>query len=115
MAIAEDAAGKLWFGTFGGGLAGFEDGGFQVYTTEHGLSSNEIVGLQPQGDGSLRVLTSAGFGSFVDGRCSGVTRDIGGRPIGRVYYMATDGRRDDMVGNAGPGRYQSGWSGVGGN
>ena len=90
MAIAEDAAGKLWFGTLGGGLAGFQDGQFQVYTTEHGLPSDEIVGLQPQVDGSLRVLTSAGFGSFVDGRCSGVTTDIEGRPIGRVYDMATD-------------------------
>ena len=90
MAIAEDVAGKLWFGTLGGGLAGFEEGEFQVYTTEHGLPSNEIVGLHPQDDGSLRVLTSAGFGSFADGRCSGLTTDIDGRPIGRVYDMATD-------------------------
>ncbi len=90
MAIAEDEDGRLWFGTLGGGLAGFEEGQFQVYTTEHGLPSDEILGLQPQVDGSLRVLTSAGFGSFVDGRCSGVTTDIQGRPIGRVYDIATD-------------------------
>ena len=48
-------AGKLWFGTLEGGLAGFEEGEFQVYPTEHGLPSDEILGLQPQVDGSLRV------------------------------------------------------------
>ena len=90
MAIAEDEDGRLWFGTLGGGLAVLDEQGFQVYTTEHGLPSDEILGLQPQGDGSLRVLTSAGFGLFLDGRCSAATTDIDGRPIGRVYDMATD-------------------------
>ena len=90
MAIAEDGDGRLWFGTLGGGLAVLDEQGFQVYTTEHGLPSDEILGLQPQGDGSLRVLTSAGFGLFLDGRCSAATTDIDGRPIGRVYDMATD-------------------------
>ena len=90
MAIAEDADGRLWFGTLGGGLVALEDQGFQVYTTEHGLPSNEIVGLQPQADGSIRVLTSAGFGLFAEGRCVESTTAIAGQPIGRVYDMTTD-------------------------
>ena len=90
MTIAEDADGRLWFGTLGGGLAAFDERGFQVYTTEHGLPSNEIVGLQPQADGSIRVLTSAGFGRFAEGRCVESTTALEGRPIGRVYDMATD-------------------------
>lgn len=90
MTIAEDEDGRLWFGTLGGGLAAFDEQGFQVYTTEHGLPSNEIVGLQPQADGSIRVLTSAGFGRFAEGRCVESTTALEGRPIGRVYDMATD-------------------------
>ena len=46
MTIAEDADGRMLFGTFGGGIAVYDGRGFQVYTTEHGLPSNEIVGLQ---------------------------------------------------------------------
>ena len=34
MAIAEDADGRLLFGTFGGGIAAYDGRGFQVYTTE---------------------------------------------------------------------------------
>ena len=74
----------------GGGLVAFDERGGQVYTTEHGLPSNEIVGLQPQADGSIRVLTSAGFGRFAEGRCVESTTDIEGQPIGRVYDMTTD-------------------------
>ena len=61
-----------------------------MYTTEHGLPSNEIVGLQLQADGSIRVLTGAGFGLFAEGRCLESTTAIEGQPIGRVYDMATD-------------------------
>ena len=61
-----------------------------MYTTEHGLPSNEILGLQPQADGFLRVLTSAGIGWFADGQCTRSTTAIDGRPIGRVFNMATD-------------------------
>ncbi len=66
--MVEDADGRLLFGTFGGGIAAYDGRGFQVYTTEHGLPSNDIFGLQPQADGSVRVLTTAGVGRFVEGR-----------------------------------------------
>ena len=48
------------------------------------------MGLQPQADGSIRVLTSAGFGLFAEGQCIESTTAIEGQPIGRVYDMATD-------------------------
>ena len=90
MTIAEDGEGRLWFGTLGGGLVCHEGGSFRVYSTGDGLPSNEVLGLQPREDGSLRVLTGAGVGWFVDGRCRRSTTAIDGRPIGRVYDMATD-------------------------
>ena len=90
MAIAEDADGRLLFGTFGGGLAAYDGRGFQVYTTEHGLPSNEIVSLQAQPDGSILVLTGAGVAWFVQDRCIRSITEVGGQPLGRVYDMATD-------------------------
>ena len=90
MAIAEDADGRLLFGTFGGGLAAYDGRGFQVYTTEHGLPSNEILGLQAQPDGSILVLTGAGVAWFVEGHFIKCITDVGGQPLERVYDMATD-------------------------
>ena len=90
MTIAEDADGRLLFGTLGGGLAAYDGRGFQVYTTEHGLPSNDILGLQSQADGSIRVLTDAGIGWFVEGRCVERVTEIVDQPLGRVFDMATD-------------------------
>ncbi|MDE2705380.1 MAG: sigma 54-interacting transcriptional regulator, partial [Gemmatimonadota bacterium] len=90
MTIAEDQDGRLLFGTLGGGLAAYDGRGFQVYTTEHGLPSNDIVSLQPQADGSMRVLTGAGMGWFAEGRCVERVTEIAGQSIGRVFDMATD-------------------------
>ena len=61
-----------------------------MYTTEHGLPSNDIVSLQPQADGSIRVLTGAGIGWFAEGRCVERVTEIAGQPVGRVFDMATD-------------------------
>ena len=36
MTIAEEADGRLLFGTFGGGIAAYDGRDFQLYTTEHG-------------------------------------------------------------------------------
>ena len=90
MAIAEDSDGRLLFGTFGGGLAAYDGRGFQVYTTEHGLPSNEILGLQVQPDGLLLVLTGAGVAWFAQGRCIKSITEVGGQPLGYVRDMATD-------------------------
>ena len=90
MAIAEDADGRLLFGTFGGGLAAYDGRGFEVYTTEHGLPSNEILGLQAQPDGSIVAMTGAGVAWFTEGRFIKCITDVGDQPLGRVYDMATD-------------------------
>ena len=61
-----------------------------MYTTEHGLPSDEILGLHPEEDGSLRLLTRAGIARFAGGRCAESLTDLAGRPLGPVYDLATD-------------------------
>ncbi len=80
----------MLFGTLGGGLAAYDGQSFRVYTIEDGLPSNDILGLQQQPDGTMRVLTGKGVGRFVGDRCVESTTAIGGQPIGPVYDMATD-------------------------
>lgn len=91
MSIAEDADGRVLFGTFGGGIAAYDGRSFEpLYTTEHGLPSDEVLALQPQPDGVLVALTGAGVAWFEQGRCTRHITEIGGQPLGRVYDMATD-------------------------
>jgi len=92
MSIAEGADERLLFGTFGGGIATCDHDGrdFQVYTTEHGLPSNDIMDLQVQPDGSVLALTGAGVAWFAEGRCTRSLTHVGDQPLGRVYDMATD-------------------------
>ena len=92
-----------------GGLAAYDGRGFEVYTTEHGLPSNEILGLQAQPDGSTLVLTSSGVAWFAEGRFTKCITDVGGQPLGRVYDMATDAAGTTWLA-AVAWRHQLGWT-----
>ncbi len=69
MSICETVTAEreiLWIGTWGGGLNGFErkTGGFEYYTTEHGLASNSIYGLLVDEEGNLWMSTNKGISKF---------------------------------------------------
>ena len=51
---------------------------------------NDILSLQQQSGGAMRVLTRKGVGWFSKGRFAKSLTTIGGQPIGAVYDMATD-------------------------
>ncbi len=63
---------------------------YTVFDGLAGMQVEDILDLQSQADGSMRVLTSAGIGWFVEGRCIERVTEIAGQSIGRVYDMATD-------------------------
>ncbi len=66
--IIEDADGVLWIGTTGGGLLRSEEGEFQVFTTEQGLSSNVVLSLLETASGDIWIGTDAGLNLFRDGK-----------------------------------------------
>jgi signal transduction histidine kinase/ligand-binding sensor domain-containing protein len=66
FAIYEDRAGRLWIGTYGGGLNQFDRaaGKFTRYTTQEGLANNVVYGILEDGDGQLWLSTNYGLSRF---------------------------------------------------
>jgi ligand-binding sensor domain-containing protein/signal transduction histidine kinase len=85
--IAEDADGRIWFGTGGGVSLWEENGRFRSYTTKHGLSHNVVRVVYVDRGKNLWVGTDAGLDRF-DG-----TRFVhhGGRASVRALAADRDG------------------------
>ncbi len=66
-AVAVDAAGRAWFGTWGGGISLFDGRNWWTFDEAAGLSSNFVRALAPGPDGSLWVGTRAGVERFRSG------------------------------------------------
>jgi ligand-binding sensor domain-containing protein len=60
----KDIFDHLWFATRGGGIYRTDGQHFQWLTEEDGLSSNLVVGLLPQTDGSMIICTGRGIVSY---------------------------------------------------
>jgi signal transduction histidine kinase/streptogramin lyase len=65
--IAEDQAGDLWLGTYGGGLFRFRSGAFQQFAKPQGLPGNVVRVVLPAADGSLWIGTEDGLSHMRDG------------------------------------------------
>jgi diguanylate cyclase (GGDEF)-like protein len=59
-AILEDRAGRLWVGTFGGGLVCRDNGRFVRYGAERGLPEDQVLSLVEDRGGSIWAGTGAG-------------------------------------------------------
>ena len=59
--LFQDSQGRIWVGTWGGGLAKFESGKWQTYTTRDGLFSNEVTCIRESTDGRLWFATDKGL------------------------------------------------------
>ena len=66
LCINEDKHGKLWIGTFGGGLNVFDPKTerFFSYTEKDGLSNNVIYGIAEDKNGNLWMSTNKGISQF---------------------------------------------------
>lgn len=66
LSIHEDKSGKLWIGTFGGGLNVFNPKSevFFAYTEKDGLSNNVIYGVAEDKNGNLWMSTNKGISQF---------------------------------------------------
>jgi signal transduction histidine kinase/streptogramin lyase len=91
-AMAEDAAGTLWFGTDGTGLLRWQGGQFTRYTRANGLGSDFVWALRPEPDGALWIGTyGGGLTRLKDGRavtCTtrhGLVDDV-------ICHIADDGQ-----------------------
>ena len=90
-AITEDVQGRLWVGTFGGGLARLETNRWTCFTRQNGLVHNSIYTLYSGADGSLWVGTQGGLGRWRAGQFTSYTSQHG-LPDNRVVQILEDGR-----------------------
>jgi len=66
LSLCEDQSGKLWIGTFGGGLNSFDPRSkkFTRFTMREGLPSDVIYGILEDGSGNLWLSTNQGLARF---------------------------------------------------
>jgi signal transduction histidine kinase len=87
---APDRDGRLWLGTFGGGLLVREAGRFRQVVTPDQLGSDTLIRLvQPARDGRVWFATKAGLYSYRDGA---VTNVLATTPDSFVTDLAADER-----------------------
>ena len=66
-ALVEDHDGSLWIGTYGGGLARFREGGFNVMSSRDGLTDNSVWSLLEDRHHHLWVGTGRGLDRLTSG------------------------------------------------
>ena len=62
-----DSKGRIWCGTWGGGLSVFENGKFKTYTTNEGLIGNYVPMLKEGPDGSIWIGQNKGLSKLKEG------------------------------------------------
>lgn len=66
--LHEDNLGRLWIGTFNGGVSCLEDGVFRAYSAEHGLNTTGVLEIFQDSYGNLWFGTWGGITRFNRGR-----------------------------------------------
>jgi signal transduction histidine kinase/ligand-binding sensor domain-containing protein len=90
LAIRETPDRRLWFGTLGGGLSVYRNGGIEnTYTTADGLPSNWVTGIEADASGSLVAITRNGSARFEGDRFTPLPRE--GPPPLSTTSILTDG------------------------
>lgn len=63
-----DSTGRVWAGTWGGGLGMYENGSWTVYDRRHGLASINVTCVREDARGRIWASTSAGLNRLEHGR-----------------------------------------------
>lgn len=66
--IFADSVGRVWVGTWGGGLGVCKDGVWTLYDRQHGLASSNVTCIREDSRGRIWAATSAGLNRFENGR-----------------------------------------------
>ena len=88
MAIYEDRAGIIWFGT-GGGVSRYDGKSFRNFTTKEGLSNNDLTTIMEDKTGKLWFGTR-GEPCFYDGKTFTVLKNKDGKAFNNVWSIIED-------------------------
>ncbi len=62
--ILEDSKGNTWFGSYNEGVCMFHDGEFQYFTTENGLSDNQVRSIYEDKNGTIWFECGKGLSTY---------------------------------------------------
>ncbi|MEO7046043.1 MAG: two-component regulator propeller domain-containing protein [Ferruginibacter sp.] len=65
--VLEDSKGNVWFGTYNEGVCLLHDGKFQYFTTENGLSDNQVRNIYEDKNGTIWFECGRGLSTY-DGK-----------------------------------------------
>jgi ligand-binding sensor domain-containing protein/two-component sensor histidine kinase len=99
QALYEDREGNLWAGT-DGGLVRYKDGAFTSYSTQNGLSNDNVGSLLEDREGSLWVGTAGGLNRIIQGRIEVYTVKEG-LPNNSIRTIYADRQGNLWVGTTG--------------
>jgi signal transduction histidine kinase/ligand-binding sensor domain-containing protein/CheY-like chemotaxis protein len=101
--VYEDARGRLWIGTFGGGVARYDHNQTRVYTTRNGLGNNIVRSIWGDRMGQIWFgTTGGGVSIFRRGRLHGLTTK-NGLPTDDIRVVYSDRAGDIWIGTVGGG------------
>jgi ligand-binding sensor domain-containing protein len=66
--LFEDSLGRIWIGTWGGGLARFEKGEWVTFNTSDGLHCSEVTCIREDQNGRLWIATDNGLNIMENGK-----------------------------------------------
>jgi ligand-binding sensor domain-containing protein len=75
--LLEDNSGALWIGTRGGGVLRLYEGAFTCYSTQNGLSNDDVTSIVQDNTGALWIGTSNGLLQFHNGAFTTYTAQSG--------------------------------------
>lgn len=109
--ILEDSKGNIWFGSYNEGLCLLQNGTLRYFTTENGLSDNQVRSIYEDKNGT--IWFECGFGlSTYDGQNMTVYKERNYNVVDKNGFSDTDlwFKGDETVGNnkleGSPGVYQ---------
>jgi len=66
--LYQDTKGRIWVGTWGGGIALYDGKEWKTFNEDHGLLSNEVTCIREDRKGKIWVATDSGLNSFDETR-----------------------------------------------
>jgi len=101
ISLKVDRKGRVWAGTWGGGLSSYDGKRWTSYTTVEGLPGNHIFMLHEDRRGQLWIGTNNGLVRWLDGKFSKPLTVEDGLFANNVFAMATATGGDLWVGSFG--------------
>jgi len=100
VALTVDAEGRVWAGTWGGGLSRYDGEGWRTFTVNDGLPGNHVFALDTDNEGRVWIGTSQGLARY-DGKTFTRYSTADGLYSNTIFAIATGPDGSAWIGSFG--------------